>query len=207
MSEMRDSDLRAALHAKVLRDHHDQPETLVVDELALWYGTARVDIAVVNGRMHGYEIKSDRDKLGRLAGQSAVYNDVFDRVTLVVGKKHLEGVVVQCPVWWGIKLATRGARSAVHFEEVRSARLNPTISPVAVAALLWAEELESLLAEHGAVRGYRGKSRDVLSRRVAGMLPLKVLQAAVRDRLKRRGDWRAALRRTSDGDSSQQPAK
>ena len=193
---MRDCDVRAALHAKVLAEHHDQPDTLVMDELALWYGTARVDVAVVNGRIHGFEIKSDRDTLERLEGQARIYSNVLDRVTLVVGTKHLERALRESPEWWGVKVAKQGPRRAVHFEEVRTPKMNPAVDPVAVAALLWCEELEDVLADVDAVRGYRGKSRDILSRRAAEVLRLTDLRSAVRARLKARGNWRAGAQRT-----------
>jgi hypothetical protein len=63
---VRDRDVRQALHRKVLKEHHGDANTLVVDELGLRHGTCRVDIAVVNGFIHGYEIKSDADTLERL---------------------------------------------------------------------------------------------------------------------------------------------
>ena len=193
---MRDCDVRAALHAKVLAEHHGQPDTLVIDELALWYGTARVDVAVVNGRIHGFEIKSDRDTLERLDGQARIYNAVLDRVTLVVGTKHLPRALHESPEWWGVKVARQGPRRAVHFEEIRAPRMNPAVDPVAVAALLWCEELEEMLAALNAVRGCRGKSRDILSRRAAEVLALTDLRAAVRARLKARGNWRAGVPQT-----------
>jgi len=189
---VRDQDIRKALHGKLLAEHHSDPDTLVVDELGLWYGTARVDVAVVNGRLHGFEIKSDRDTLERLEGQSKVYCNVLDRVTMVVGVCHLEETKGRVPDWWGIKVARQGARHAVHFEDVRAPRTNPSIDPVAVAAMLWCEELTEILAQLAAIKGYRGKSRDVLSRRLAEVMPLTDLRAEVRRRLKARPTWRAA---------------
>lgn len=87
---MRDRDVRQALHRKVLKEHHGDADTLVLDELGLRHGTCRVDIAVVNGYLHGYEIKSDSDTLERLPAQIATYGLVLDRATLVVGERHLE---------------------------------------------------------------------------------------------------------------------
>lgn len=194
-SRMRDCDVRAALHAKVLADHHDQPDTLVIDEMALWYGTARVDVAVVNGRIHGYEIKSDSDTLERLPAQASVYSRVFDRVTLVVGKGHAGAAVAIVPEWWGIKLATQGPRRAIHFEQVRTSERNPKVDLVAVAALLWRDELEAILLAAGGLRGYRGKTRDALSRRAVEVLMPTDLRAAVRSRLKARDSWRAVAQR------------
>jgi len=189
---MRDADVRAALHAKVLSEHHGEPDTLVLDELALWYGAARVDIAVVNARFHGFEIKSDRDTLDRLPNQMLIYNAILDRVTIVVAHSHLVGVTSMVPDWWGIKVVGKGPRGGVHFEEERAPRMNPTIDPVALASVLWNEELIEILEERGgAARGVRGRSRDIISRRVAEIVPLTDLRAEVRRRLKARGDWRA----------------
>ncbi|MHB1843986.1 MAG: sce7726 family protein [Deltaproteobacteria bacterium] len=193
---MRDCDVRSALHTKVLADHYDQPDTLVLNELGLWYGTARVDVAVINGRIHGFEIKSDADTLERLDGQAAVYSAVLDRVTLVVGEKHLSAAQSRIPDWWGIKVARQGARQAVHFAEMRRPTDNPSMIPVAVAALLWCHELEDLLGECNSLRGVKGKSRDILSRRAAEVLNLSDLRAAVRARLKARHGWRVVAPQT-----------
>lgn len=195
-TKLRDIDVRKALHAKVLDEHHGDPNTLVLDELGLWYGVARVDIAVVNGRMHGFEIKSDRDTLERLPEQARIYGRVLDRVTVVVGHVHSEAVRHIVPEWWGIKVAIRGPRGAVHFTELRAPTMNPAVDPVAVAALLWREELLEILDGMGAARGVRGKSRDVLSRRLTELLPLDDLRATVRARLKVRPQWRVDAPRT-----------
>jgi hypothetical protein len=54
---------------------------IIIDELGLCRGTVRVDIAVVNGVLKGYEIKGDQDTLRRLASQAATYNRIFDTMT------------------------------------------------------------------------------------------------------------------------------
>ena len=95
-------DVREALHAKVLLAHRDDPHTLVVDELGLCEGEARVDIAVVNGFIHGFEIKSERDTLERLPHQVEVYSLVLDRVTLVVAENHAAHAMEVIPDWWGV---------------------------------------------------------------------------------------------------------
>jgi hypothetical protein len=187
---MRDIDVRSALHKKVFREHHDQPDTLVLNEFNVWYGTARVDIAVVNGRIHGYDIKSDCDTLNRLPEQARIYSNVFDRVTLVVGEAHVEKASGIIPGWWGIKVAFSVPRQAVHFREDRAPTMNPTIDPIAVAALLWCNELTDILNSKNALRGLRGKPREMLTQRVADIVPLNELRAVVRERLKTRTGWR-----------------
>ena len=61
---MRDADVRLVLkHALVAR--YGETDTIIVEELGLCRGSVRADIAVINGLMKGFEIKSDRDTLQR----------------------------------------------------------------------------------------------------------------------------------------------
>lgn len=82
-----DADVRRALRRQLAQDHHP-PATRIIEELGLDEGSVRIDVAVVNGRLLGYEIKSDRDTLDRLREQACVYCSVFDEVVLVAGKRH-----------------------------------------------------------------------------------------------------------------------
>jgi hypothetical protein len=101
-SQLRDQEIRAALRAKLKAIHADESDTAIIDELSLCQGNARVDVAVVNGSFSGYEIKSDRDTLARLPNQLAAYEQCFDTMTMVVGKKHVAKCRATLPEWWGI---------------------------------------------------------------------------------------------------------
>src|SRR5262249_26817602 len=79
-----DSGIRPGLRSWLRLKHADESDTVLIEELGLCRGRVRVDVAVVNGLLHGYEIKSDRDSLRRLAGQVEVYGKVLDRATLVI---------------------------------------------------------------------------------------------------------------------------
>lgn len=187
---MRDIDVRQALWRKVLADHIRDPRTRVVPELGVAYGEARVDIAVVNGRLHGFEIKSDSDTLARLPAQIEAYNRVFDRVTLVVGRKHIDSVMVFIPDWWGIKIATLGVRKAVHFTDLRPSSQNPGIDGASLAALLWRDEALAVLSARQ-MKGIKSKTRPQLAAILAETLPLKELGQAVREAIKSREGWRS----------------
>src|SRR4051812_32014446 len=69
MSPSTDSEIRAALHRKALRAFHHCNDTLVIDELGIAHAKARIDVAVINGCLHGFEIKSAADTLTRLPRQ------------------------------------------------------------------------------------------------------------------------------------------
>ena len=148
--KIRDLDIRHSLHAEVARRHAGEPDTLILDELALCQGQARVDLAVVNGSLNGYEIKSERDTLHRLPGQLDVYGRALDFVTVVVAASHVAAVRNSVPSWWGIWVAT-GSAGSVKLKETRQPRPNPAVEGVAVAQLLWRDE----------VTGRVGNTRDL----------------------------------------------
>lgn len=174
------------LQARFSGDH----DTRIVEELGLCQGEARVDIAVINGALHGYEIKSERDTLERLPGQQTIYSSIFDTITIVVGPSHIQRVSAQVPGWWGIRVATTKSGN-IALEEVRCAGQNPNPDPSAVVQLLWRDEAFSVLEERGLARGLRSKPRRALWEKLTAELPPSELGSIVRQRLKRRPGWRA----------------
>ncbi|MEQ5776308.1 sce7726 family protein [Thalassospira sp. NFXS8] len=188
---MRDIDVRQALERQVLRDHNADPNTLVVHELGVLGGASRVDIAVVNGSLHGIEIKSDKDTLGRLSEQSRAYSRIFDKVTIVCGERHFEKVEECVPAWWGIKVAVSGPRGGIEFSQERFPKLNRSQEPEALASLLWKDEALDVLEKHGVAKGVRSKNKAAIYRRLAECLSVDILRDAVRDRLKTRVGWRS----------------
>jgi len=204
---MNDAQIRSSFHSKKLRRHHATPDTLVVDELGLKHGKFRADIAVINGHLIGYEIKSDDDSLHRLARQVEAYNAVFDRATAVVGQRHVGGVENLTPPWWGIVVAMQGQRGAIHFEAIRRAALNPSADDFAVAQLLWRTEAEEELVKRGFSGRILRQSRSVLYREIVHVLGSRELRNVVRKRLKSRTDWRRPGRLSPSDDSSQPCAK
>jgi len=199
---VRDRDVREALHKKVLREHHGDTNTLVLDELGLRHGTCRVDIAVVNGHLHGYEIKSDSDTLERLPNQVEIYGAVLDRATLVVGERHLAKARPQVPEWWGIKVVTCGPRGGVKFETAQPFQTNPSINPLALAELLWRPELIEILQERGSAASTLRKPRSYLYRELTDSVELDELRDLVRQRLKARERWRGHRPLSSSDDLS-----
>lgn len=187
---MRDRDVRQALHSRVLREHHGDPNTLVLNELGLRHGRCRVDVAVVNGSLHGYELKSDMDTLERLSFQVETYGKVLDRATLVVGERHAEKAIPMLPDWWGIKVANQGVRGGITFNHYRTSSLNAEIDPIALAELLWRSEVVAIFASHGITGPVIRKPRAYQYRYLAELLDLKELRDRVRACLKSRESWR-----------------
>lgn len=154
---MRDIDIRKRLHER-LRKVHPQAENRIVDELGLCLGVARIDVALINGMLHGFEIKSEKDTLKRLPEQTVVYNKIFDRVTLVSSAKHIEKVYDIVPRWWGLMEARQSKRStSAVITTIRPATPNSSVEPRAVVQLLWREEVLEELVKIGAAKGILSK--------------------------------------------------
>jgi len=189
---MRDCEIRRAVKDTLLARSLSDPDTLIVEELGLRHGAGRVDIAVINGEMHGYELKSDQDTLRRLPRQIRTYNLVFDRITLVVTPDHLAQATDIVPGWWDIVLAESCGEGEICFRAVQAGERNPEVSGLATVQLLWRNEALQLLDERGFAYGMRSKPRKIIYGRIIEIMDLPELQASVRRQLRSRKDWRSA---------------
>ena len=135
--------------------------------------------------LHGYEIKSNRDRLSRLPSQAATYNRVLDYVTLVVGSRHIKAALPLVPRWWGV-LLVRASIKGVSLDPWRPAAENPGQDPRALVELLWRDEALELLECHNAAAGVRSKPRPAIWDRVCEVLDLPQIRSAVRYRLRAR---------------------
>lgn len=186
---MNDRDVRAAVLNWLDGVHAGQNNTLIVQEMGIWSGSVRVDVAVINGELQGFELKSARDTLERLPVQADLYSQVFDRVTLVVAEKHADKASRIVPEWWGLSIATNGGGTPVILSPGRESVRNPDLKPIQIARLLWRPEALALLDRHGLVKGLRSKPADILAGRLAAELPLDTLRDEVRAILKARSGW------------------
>ncbi len=189
---MRDPDIRRVLRRQLDRAFKTDDTTMIVEELGLCRGTVRVDIAVVNGFLKGYEIKSDKDTLTRLSTQAATYNRIFETMTVVVAERHLRAAEAMIPGWWGVQVATapRDSSSSIRIDDVRSESANPGVDPTLLVQLLWRDEVLDLLDQANASKSLRSKPRRVLWEALAGTVPLPQLQDMVRECLRTRCRWR-----------------
>lgn len=198
---MNDRDIRRALMAELERKYSKDNDTLVLDELGIGHGTARIDLVVVNHQLHGYEIKSDLDSLRRLPDQIRAYSRVMDRVTLIVGYKHAYDALQIVPEWWGVRLAEKKKQSdIVVLSDARPSRNNPNIDLNAVAALLWRSEALAILDDIGAANGVRSKRRSEIYNRLVSLVDPDSLRSIIRQTLKSRQGWRVVAQQMSYGD-------
>ena len=175
--------LRMSLHRRLVVKYQNEADTVLIDELGLCQGSARVDLAVVNGQFHGYEIKSERDSLRRLGAQADLYSRVFDQVTLVCGDRHVSQALDIVPSWWEVLRIVPIAQNPT-FKSVRRGRKNPNRDIRVLSELLWLEAAMALLKQRHALRGLRGKSRAALWDRICELFGIDEVAAAVRAHLK-----------------------
>jgi len=187
-----DKVIRTALKRKLQAKHKGELHTIIVEELGLKHGAARVDIAVINGVIHGYELKSDLDTLNRLPEQIRIYNSVLDKITIVVGKQHLHSAIKIIPDWWGISIAKMlKPNGKIVFYNIRKPEENPLKDSVAIAKLLWRGEALDILEQLNQADGFRSKKRQIIYERLANVLDQKPLQRKVREYLFIRTNWRS----------------
>jgi hypothetical protein len=201
---MNDSEIRENFHKKNLRLQHAHAHTLVIDELGLNHGKCRADIAVINGHLVGYEIKSNKDSLRRLEGQVDSYNAIFDKAFVVVGDRYVDSISNYIPEWWGIIVSEKGPRGAVNFHMIRKAQKNEKTDPLSIARLLWRREVIEILSKKEIPLKSLRKPRAVLYEYLTDKLTIFELKKTVRECLKKRKNWRC-LESTSRYDGLCQP--
>jgi hypothetical protein len=188
--EMRDADIRTALHNKHLRRVKALPCTLVVDELGLAHSKGRIDVAVINGCIHGYEIKSTMDSLERLESQIETYRQTLQKLTFVAAPKHVTGIWAKAPEWCGVITVERGSRGGISFHALRDAVANPEIDPVMMAHLLWRDEVIELLGQIGhAPKELRRPRKQLYEMLCEAMTPREII-ASIRAFMLQRQSWR-----------------
>lgn len=199
---MRDADVRQVLRNRLEVTHAADKGARLVEELGLCKGTVRADIAVVNGMLKGYEIKSEHDTLARLTTQASIYSQVFDTVTLVVAERHLNRATKLVPGWWGIEVAAFDtASSTIKLNPLRAEQMNPSVDALTLAQLLWRDEVLSILANILDPHACSKKPRAFLWKHLVQLMPLCDLKDAVRMSLKNRTNWRADGRQTPNDET------
>lgn len=188
MIMLKDNDIREVLLGELCYRHANDDETKIVNEMGVLHGQSRIDVAVINGILHGYEIKSESDNLVRLPSQIVDYNSVFDRMTIVVQRNYLDEVRKMVPKWWGIMLITKWDKK-INIREVRKGKFNPNIDPFALSHLLWRDEALDILKERDLHKGYLSKPRKEIYQRLIECLEIEELRKCISKQLRSRKQW------------------
>lgn len=147
MEALNEAIIKAAVVDRLLR-HHINDDAVLISEMVLPNGLRRADLAVANGFLHAFEIKSDRDTLDRLDGQLEAYTAQFDKVTLVVATRFVESVLSKYPkhveVWEALN---DGARVRIKLR--RRGECMPVRSAAILGGFLRKTELAIFLRSEG----------------------------------------------------------
>lgn len=197
-----DAILRSIVKTKLARRHSSAEDAFVVEELPVSRGDARVDLAVINGRIEGVELKSSRDTLDRLPRQASIYSQAMDRMSLVAAPDHVAEALSVVPDWWSVFEAEAGPRGGIRLKRVRQGRLNPSPSMRGYLGLLERNELVSLLSGHRLDRGWRAASWNDLADRIEANVPVAAVAEGVRRMLKIRILIEARISGTAFGNSA-----
>lgn len=192
--------IRTALHKQYLRKEKSRSDTLVIDELGLAHSRSRIDVAVINGSIHGYEIKSEKDSLDRLANQIKIYRKALQKLTIVTAPRHIDEVSAYVPVWCGLIEVKIGPRGGIQFQPVRCAADNPEIDPVVLAHLLWRNEVIDLLSKIGCSPRDLRMPRKYLYEMLCNLYSPQQITASIRYFMGRRQAWRDRPELVSYGD-------
>lgn len=149
------TDIRERLRSWVSTNLSNSSEDVLIDELGFVNqqlgktidSSFRADLALANGRLVGFEIKSGADTLKRWPSQCEAYFNVFDEVWLCTHGRHLEKALTMTPKKAGVLLVDDLGGVAM----LRAAQRNESLCSYDLSGLLWREELEELCFQNGVV--------------------------------------------------------
>lgn len=183
-----DFDIRNSLINQIKKDNHKK-NYRILEELVICDGSSRIDIAVANGKLLGYEIKSDYDTLDRLDNQIKYYNKTFENITIIVGKKFEQVILEYVPTYWGVSVAYRNKFGNVTIKRIRASKVNKNLSKPHLLDLLWNHEIKLLLKQYN-ITGYSREKRAGLKNMAIENLSLNDIKKYTIKQLKTRTGWR-----------------
>lgn len=135
---------RAAIAKNILLGKHSLRTASMLNEFRA--GACIADVVILNGTASAYEIKSERDSLGRLINQIENYKRVFASVNVIASEIHVESVRQAVPDDVGILCLSSGYHVSVEREAVERPE---RICPVAVFESLRSAEAAAVLEALG----------------------------------------------------------
>jgi hypothetical protein len=203
---MNDLDIRNSLKTGPLKKYIVDSNSLVLDEFNISLGLVRADIAVVNGVLHGIEIKSERDNLTRLDNQLKEYNKFFEYITIVTCEKFKDKILENYPSNYGVLIA-KIEKNKIVFNKLRIAKKNYSVDKLCLVQALWKEELIHILESINYKKGFKYKSKPFLYKILCDIFTKQQLLAIVKEKIKARTNWRVDSQQTQNDDYFQLSSK
>lgn len=124
-------------------------DAVIINEMVVANWSRRADIAVANGRLYGFEIKSHFDTLKRLPGQVESFQAHFDKVVVVAASKFITSILRDYPSEIGI-LEVYEAFGQAKIRQVRAGRICEVKDNLKLTSLITKSELEKFVKQNEA---------------------------------------------------------
>lgn len=178
MAQKPEARLKAAVIDRLYEKRFVDATAVLISEMVVDNWSRRADVVLANGKLWGFEIKSEADSLARLPGQIEAFSKTFEKLTVVVASKFETPAKAMLPEGVGLWVEVEGQL----IERIRPRASNLTKD--AALQLMTATELRSFLSCNG-MSNTSGMSRARLVSAALGF-PQSDLAAAARDAVKRR---------------------
>ena len=160
-------------------------DAVLINEMVVANWSRRADLAVANGRLTAFEIKSDLDTLARLDGQVETYLQRFDKVVIVTTEKFHREVLQRTPDYVGVWVLVQAeTQHGYRVRIARPGRATDVRRTEVLCGFLLQTELSSFLRSQGlAIEA--DYSRAALTS-LAEHVPTSRLRVFVLDAIKKR---------------------
>ncbi|MBB3006015.1 sce7726 family protein [Cupriavidus alkaliphilus] len=183
MKQLNETDLKVAvidhLYARSMLN-----DAVLINEMVVANWSRRADLAVANGRLWAFELKSDLDTLARLKGQVETYQQRFDKVVVVTTERYLARSASMLPEsvgLWSVEPTLDGRRKV---RVVRPGRVEEVRERSALLGFLLKTELVALLRSVSKAASIEIHRRALESQ--ASELPVATIRRFVLSSLKAR---------------------
>ncbi|GAB3038502.1 hypothetical protein GCM10027285_23120 [Oleiagrimonas citrea] len=187
--EITEQFLRDFAKTEVHRLVRSRNPAMLVEEMGVCLGKARVDLAVIADRLIGIEIKGPKDDVSRLPHQALAYSKCFDRVILLVDESLVDKARPLIPTWWGLVVAMHGD-GGFEYRFERRPRPNPDLDIEALLSLLWREEIDALTQELLGTTTKPRATKRAIRTELCKQIDVEALRHASLNKLRDRSDWR-----------------
>ena len=186
MQKIRDRDIREQIKDTYLKGFYDDPQSEVMDEFGIMWGESIVDIAVINGSLHAYEIKSEVDNLSRFSKQFNLYSKVFDYLNIITHEKNISILEKNYEMdGWGIYVVSN-IQGVIDIRKIKKPHTNPSVNIFSLCHILWKDEAISILETKGIRKGISNKNRKQLYEIICENIKPKEIKKHVRNKIKSR---------------------
>ncbi|CCG41594.1 sce7726 family protein [Magnetospirillum molischianum] len=184
------ADVKKAFLRYLVGSRHWRSDPVPASEMVVDSWRGRVDIALFNGHLHAFEIKSDADKLDRLPDQIRRMMRHFDNVGVVCGDRHLDKVDAVVDEVGEGRVGVYRVGSDGTVRQKRLGRIVTVKEPSALASFLLREDIEAAF-ERGRVPFQKEEYAYILRQRIAAIRPSilrSVAMASLKARFRARGE-------------------